>query len=81
MSRSIPNVLKMIANTSFAAGLAITVHGSSAVASADSLNVQQRAQAEMNKGKDYSAAWQEAMRAVGRHPCLSAGADCVGQEG
>jgi hypothetical protein len=69
MSRSIRRVLKVIVKTSFAAALALTVPGV-AVASADSLTVQQRAEAEMNAGKDYSAAWQAAIRAatVGVYP-------------
>jgi hypothetical protein len=55
-----PSILDTIAKTGFA--LALTLLGGGA-ASADGLTVQQRAQAEMNKGKDYAAAWQAATRA------------------
>lgn len=53
----------------FTAVLSLTVL-CGAVASADSLNVQLRAEAEMYQGKDYVAAWQSAMRAaeVGVYP-------------
>jgi hypothetical protein len=56
------NILNVIRNTSVAVGLgAVSLFGS--VAHADTFN--QRMQAELNNGKDYSAAWAAASQATG----------------
>ena len=56
------NILKIITNTSVAVGLgAMSLFGG--VAHADTF--QQRVQAELNSGKDYTAAWAAASRATG----------------
>ena len=61
MRNVIPNIAKSIANISVAAGLgAMTLFGGVAHAT----TVQQRAEAELNNGKDYTAAWQAATRAI-----------------
>ena len=54
-----------IAGKVLIAGLAIVLMGETA-AHADGLTVQQRAQEEMNRGKDYTAAWAAAERAAAR---------------
>jgi hypothetical protein len=57
-----PNILKILSNTSIAVGLgAISLFGS--VARAETFS--QRMQAELNTGKDYSAAWAAASLATG----------------
>jgi len=62
MRRSIRSILNQVSITSVAAGLgAMALFGGAAHAS----TVQQRAQAEMNQGMDYVAAWQAASRATG----------------
>ena len=56
------NILKFITNTSVAVGLgAVTLFGG--IARADTYS--ERVQAELNRGKDYSAAFAEASRATG----------------
>jgi len=72
--RSSKGILKKIANVSVTVGFgAVTLLGRAAYADT---TVQQRAEAEMNKGLDYAAAWQVASRAVAPVylPRLSAGA-------
>ena len=60
MTRSISSIAKKIATTSFAAIVGVTVLGSAA--HAHEPTVQQRAEAEMNQGKDYVAARNIATR-------------------
>ena len=62
MSRTLSSIVRNIAISTLAAGLAVTVLGGAA--SADEPTVQQRAEAEMNQGKDYAAAWADATRAA-----------------
>jgi len=64
MSNVIPSILKQISKTTAAAALAVSLFtGATAVASEPT--VQERADAAMMQGKDYSAAWAEATRALG----------------
>lgn len=61
MRKSILSILNSFKAIVFAAGLGTALVGGAAHAE----SVTERVLAEMNKGKDYNAAWQTAMRAVG----------------
>jgi hypothetical protein len=64
MSNVIPSILKQISKTTAAAGLAVSLL-TGGVAVASEPTVQERAEAAMMQGKDYSAAWADATRALG----------------
>jgi len=63
MSTVISTIVKKIATTTAAAGLAVGLLGGG-VAYARELTFQQRVEAEMLQGKDYSAAWSAASRGL-----------------